>query len=291
MNSKSSEVVLEIGSGNNPNPRSDILCDRYIHDNGQRAGEFGIVIDRPFVVADAYHLPFSNKSFDYVICSHILEHMEHPKEFITEITRVGKRGYIEVPSALSERIFGWDFHHWFCTVESNILVLRKKKEGERFKGFFHRIIAHSIWFRRFFEQYEYEMYTRYEWNTNVQLRIDKRNPSRKWVNSLDARAWKLLQDAKPNVFLDSQFYFFWMLQRARRKFRKTVRLAIWKIQSLLMSKKIVNVLLKKLECPYCHIHLQFEISALRCPKCKCIYPIERRMIPVILSKEQIDEGY
>ena len=38
MNIRATDLVLEIGSGNNPNPRSDILCDRYIHDNNQRAG-------------------------------------------------------------------------------------------------------------------------------------------------------------------------------------------------------------------------------------------------------------
>ena len=78
MNIRATDLVLEIGSGNNPNPRSDILCDRYIHDNNQRAGEFAAVIDRPLVVADGYRLPFKDKTFDYVICSHILEHMEGP---------------------------------------------------------------------------------------------------------------------------------------------------------------------------------------------------------------------
>jgi len=293
MNIKSSDVVLEIGSGNNPNPRSDILCDRYLNDNGERAGEFGIVIDRPMVVADGYHLPFADKTFDYVICSHILEHMEDPERFIAEITRVGKRGYIEVPSALSERIFGWDFHHWYCTVESNTLVLSKKSEGERFGGFFHRLIAQTIWFRRFFEYHESEMYTRYEWNSTIKLRIDKRNPSEARVNALDEHAWDLLWKAEPSALLDFRFYCSWMLRRAGRKFKKTFRLLSWRIFSLTADKRIVAALLRRLECPHCHKSLQTDTKhrGLRCPQCKRIYPIERRTIPIVLSKGQIDEGY
>ena len=42
--------------------------------------------------------------------------------------RVGNAGYIEVPSALSERVFGWDFHLWYCEKDGNRLVLRKSRK-------------------------------------------------------------------------------------------------------------------------------------------------------------------
>ncbi len=87
MNIHPSDLVLEVGSGNNPNPRSDILVDRYLYDNGQRAGGFRIVVDRPFIIADGYKLPFKDKTFDYVICSHILEHMEDPEKFIAALRK------------------------------------------------------------------------------------------------------------------------------------------------------------------------------------------------------------
>ena len=38
------DLVLDVGSGHNPNPRSDILCDRYIEDNTERGG--AIRVDR-----------------------------------------------------------------------------------------------------------------------------------------------------------------------------------------------------------------------------------------------------
>ena len=65
MNIKPGDLVLEIGSGDNPKPRSDVLCDRIPEDDTQRGG--AIVLDRPFIAADGQYLPFADKSFNYII--------------------------------------------------------------------------------------------------------------------------------------------------------------------------------------------------------------------------------
>ena len=44
-------------------------------------------------------MPFADKTFDYAICSHVLEHVERPDTVIAELTRVAKAGYIEVPDS------------------------------------------------------------------------------------------------------------------------------------------------------------------------------------------------
>jgi uncharacterized protein YbaR (Trm112 family)/SAM-dependent methyltransferase len=284
MNIKSSDNVLEIGSGNNPNPRSDILCDRYLSDNGERAGKSGIVIDRPFVIADGYHLPFGDKAFDYIICSHVLEHIDDPKAFIAEIERVGIRGYIEVPSALSERIFGWDFHHWYCTLESGQLIFQKKTQGEQFGGFFHRLIAHTIWFRRFFEDHEKDMYVKYEWNDHVNIRVDQSEPNASWIRTLDAKAWKILLNAKPDRISDIRFYSGWMIRRVKRKLYKTLRICWWKIQSNIFPGSVRSKLIDVLRCPKCRTILRSNKvnSSVRCMDCKQSYPCINSVIPVLL---------
>ena len=66
LNPPAKGLVLEIGSGDNPNPRADILVDKFLFDNTERGGN--IVIDRPIVVADAHHLPFKDGVFAYTIC-------------------------------------------------------------------------------------------------------------------------------------------------------------------------------------------------------------------------------
>jgi len=44
------------------------------------------------IVADSFHLPFNNESFDCVIASEIIEHVVYPVDFIKESLRVVKRG-------------------------------------------------------------------------------------------------------------------------------------------------------------------------------------------------------
>jgi len=46
---------------------------------------------------DGYHLPFGNDSFDLVILSHVLEHVEHERMLLREIKRVARQFVIEVP--------------------------------------------------------------------------------------------------------------------------------------------------------------------------------------------------
>ena len=46
---------------------------------------------------DGYSIPYRDKAFDLVIASHVLEHVEHERLFLSELKRVARYVFIEVP--------------------------------------------------------------------------------------------------------------------------------------------------------------------------------------------------
>ncbi len=121
-------LVLDVGSGDKPHWRADVLLDRFPGDEhaSQRSGSSSARIDRPLFDADAADMPFADKVFDYVICSHVLEHVERPDAVVAELARVAKAGYIEVPEASSAKIVDFPSHLWWVTLDDGVLVFTAK---------------------------------------------------------------------------------------------------------------------------------------------------------------------
>ncbi len=165
-------LVLEIGSGDNPHPRADVLLDRYPGaDNRERGGD--LVVDRPFVVADAHHLPFKDGAFAYTICSHILEHMDDPLQFAAELRRVSAAGYIQSPSEIAERLFHWSFHRWYVNLENDTLVLHPREPHEPFGELFDYLYAFNPAYYFFQRSMPELFWVEREWrgdNLNIEVR-------------------------------------------------------------------------------------------------------------------------
>lgn len=117
--------VLELGPGHNPWFRSNVLCERYLTDNTERSGKLARD-GRPLIQGDACRLPFADKSFDFVFCSHVMEHMEDVTAFIAEIQRVGKAGYLETPNYIFEQTVGTTTHKWAFWTEGETLHAEPK---------------------------------------------------------------------------------------------------------------------------------------------------------------------
>ena len=117
-------LVLEVGSGGNPYARSNVLLDAY-EDTRERHW-VPLKSDRPMILGFVENLPFKDKSFDFVIASHVFEHSTDPEKFLLELQRVAKAGYIEVPDAFMERINPYRDHRLEITVRQGKLVIRKK---------------------------------------------------------------------------------------------------------------------------------------------------------------------
>ena len=74
--------------------------------------------------------------FDYIICAHVIEHVNDPIFFKQEIERIGKSGYIELPTRLNDNIvFGCDEeiygHKWWFEFDDDDkkLVFAEKRDA------------------------------------------------------------------------------------------------------------------------------------------------------------------
>jgi ubiquinone/menaquinone biosynthesis C-methylase UbiE len=117
------DKVLDIGSGTYPFRYSTVLVDRFPERTVHRRDDL-VTNGKPLVLADISTLPFRDKYFDFVYCSHVLEHVEDPIKACAEIVRVGRRGYIETPTLAKDMLFAWadGMHKWQVVAIANTLV-------------------------------------------------------------------------------------------------------------------------------------------------------------------------
>ena len=131
-----SDLVLEIGPGSSPHPRSNAFLDLKFTSDEEKIAQRGDHNDadyggRTVYFYDGGDFPFSDDQFDYVICSHVLEHVPDPVIFMREVFRVGKgRGYIEYPLITYEYMYDFSVHLNFVkfNIEQNILKYLPKEE-------------------------------------------------------------------------------------------------------------------------------------------------------------------
>ena len=88
--------VLDIGCGYGANKYATTISDIIDLSNHYK--------DKTFVKITEKKLPFKDKEFDFVISSHVAEHVEDISYFLNELARVGKKGYIEVPTKLEDNL-------------------------------------------------------------------------------------------------------------------------------------------------------------------------------------------
>ena len=120
--------ILDVGAGQFPIPVATWALD-------WRTG--GVDLSR-----DTF--PMEDKSVPIVYCRHTIEDLEDPRRCCEEMSRVGHRGYLEVPSALSELTRGVEgredyrgycHHRYIFWVEGGVLnAIAKYPLVERIDG-------------------------------------------------------------------------------------------------------------------------------------------------------------
>ena len=134
---KPEDRVLEIGPGGTPYERSDVFLDldpSLFKDEDealyQRGAAPPLKTDKPIVYYDGKKFPFKDKEFDYVICSHVIEHVDDINTFVKELFRVGKSGYIEFPTILYDYIYNIPVHPNFVYYNKKSNTLRWLKKSQ-----------------------------------------------------------------------------------------------------------------------------------------------------------------
>lgn len=159
-------LVLEVGSGASPYFRANVLCDAY--EETQERFFTPLVHDRPTVLAFVENLPFKDNAFDFVIASHVLEHSTDPERFLSELQRVARAGYIEVPDAFMERLTHYGFHRLEISDGPDGLIIRKKKnfiQDEEVVALFHNK-ARPI-FPKWVARFPFQFHVRYYWSKDA----------------------------------------------------------------------------------------------------------------------------
>lgn len=291
--------VLEIGGGGFPHPRTSLILDKFLLEDGvHQRGEADLVIDRPFVHADACKMPFADKSFDYVIASHVIEHIPEAEieSFVREINRVGNAGYIEAPGPLYETLRDIPEHLWFVVCAGNTVHLAPKRREDippqkrlinpmfYDSGFSPILSRHSdIW------------HTGMEWLGSFRLQIHESldelweyYDEKELMDRIKQRVNSEKNKKKTRIF-DPSFI------------SKIKRSAVWRVAKLL-KQSCINLAHKNrgnsqpqrsylpwrdiVVCPNCMKKLSEHGNILECKACKTCFPILEGDIPCFVHPIQ-----
>jgi len=115
--------ILDIGCGYRANQYATVIADILDLKNFYK--------NKKFVKLEKNKsLPFKDNEFDFVVASHVIEHVDDFEFFIKELERISNKGYIELPSRLADNIVfenKTDHVWWFIFDDINNQLLVSKK--------------------------------------------------------------------------------------------------------------------------------------------------------------------
>jgi len=282
------DLVLEVASGNHPNARSDVLCDMFMSDSTERPWRSPLIIDRPFVCANAERLPFRTAAFDFLISVHTLEHLTHPQDFLTEAVRVSRRGVIVTPSEISEKMLRVPTHRWLVASDSGKLVLTGKTRDNwgLFGDTFNDARRSDARFRAFYYSRRDIFETRHAWEGTIDFEIRQASGDRNDNQLVKAHLEGEAADDRELIgcaqVAERSAVRLALTRRVKRIIGASVRL-------LCSAHRRVDVL-PLLVCPICKGAVEHNAarSLLVCPSCAKGYPLRPEGVPVMLAEMAVD---
>lgn len=292
-------LVLEVGGGGLPHVRSNVLVDRFLDDKegfAQRGRVPLVIGNRVMIQADGALMPFGDKKFDYVILSHVIEHIpvENIHQFVAELQRVASSGYIEAPSILYEAMRDVPEHVWYVVCDSGVIHICKKKSVSQWHPFINPLFDDAD-FCTVIERYADLFFTGMEWHGDLKIEVHED------VSELIAL---YPTDWAKTIVTEGLEHLKQIKRSAQRKNR---------IKSLLppiaieIGQKIVRPIRRHLVktglekpmtnwqdiviCPICHSSLQVNLleQSISCTQCQQEYIIRNDGIPSFIVENEISE--
>ena len=176
--------ILDIGCGYSADKNAKVICDIQDLSNFYK--------DKKFIKLINAKLPFKDKEFDFVIASHVLEHVEDLNSFIKELERVALRGYIELPTKLEDNLVfeNKKEHLWqvvFDDVKNELIFSKRIQHLEPLitvstakqilKYFRQSLVLELIWEKSI----EYKFI---ETDKNIDFKISRMSLLRKFISKL-----------------------------------------------------------------------------------------------------------
>lgn len=267
-------IVLEIGSGNSPWVRSDILVDQYLDDScNHRGGATIFIDDRPLLVADGHKLPLRDKSVDFVYSSQVLDHVEDPASVLNEMARVGKAGYLECSNPLMERLQNPPVHLWYVAVHNNKLYLAAKTRETNISTELDRFIFHLLSDHFLIKHYWAYFQTNYSWSGKIDFEFCDVKTIFSFVK-LNPRYQEFILHKRTlflfHAFMESLAFFFWWGIRDYsfgNILRRVWNLSFLKTHSAKKIRASPEVMQKILTCSDCAGALSITSALLICDGC------------------------
>ena len=156
--------VLDIGCGYSAHKDAKVVCD--IQDLSS------FYKDKNFIKLSEGNLPFKDKEFDFVISSHVIEHVQDVALFIKELERVSSKGYIELPTVLEDNlVFENKKDHlwqmWFDDDNSQLIISKRVQ-------FIEPILTVSS-VKKFSKYFRQSMVIELFWENSIDFNIQKIN--------------------------------------------------------------------------------------------------------------------
>ncbi|MDC1014251.1 methyltransferase domain-containing protein [Candidatus Pelagibacter sp.] len=156
--------ILDIGCGYSAHKNASVICDVQDLSN--------LYKNKHFVKLTSKILPFKDKEFDFVIASHVIEHVEDVEFFMKELQRVSSKGYIELPTILEDNLVfeNKKDHLWHMEFDDdkNQLIVSKKVQ------FLEPVLTVSS-AKKFLKYFRQSLVIELFWENSIEFNIIEKN--------------------------------------------------------------------------------------------------------------------